>query len=250
MVPVCLRPLLPTHVEWYRTIFRAVFPGGIGQDRQTGFQHDRKGMNMGFPEVKRPKISVLVCGLAMVLLVQASPALAANSAGSISTDAVPEQRPLREFIYYPNYAQSAYNYQATGDFVGTPMVIPPSVPVIRQPSQMIVQAPPLLPLPLLEGVAPPPQQGVVQVPPNVVPSQVAAKGFSLHVGSFMDSANADLLLQQVQSAGVQAYRRPMSYNGMVWEQIHAGPFASYEQVAQISKVLQDRLQIQGRVVPH
>lgn len=189
----------------------------------------------------------------MVFLIQAAPVLAADGASNTSTDAAPEKKPLREFIYYPNYAQSPYHYQSTGDFYATPMVIPSSVPVVRQPSQIIVQAPPLLPLPL-EGFGPPPQvvarQGVVQSPPNAAPSQASTKGFSLHVGSFMDSANADLLLQQVTSAGVPAYRRPMSYNGTVWEQIHAGPFDSYEQVTQVSKVLQDRLQIQGRVVTH
>ncbi|MBF0602696.1 MAG: SPOR domain-containing protein [Nitrospirae bacterium] len=208
---------------------------------------------MGFPAARRSEVSALVRGLVMVFLAQAVPVLAAGGPGNISTDAAPEQKPLREFIYYPNYAQSPYHYQSTGDFYATPMVIPSSVPVVRQPSQIIVQAPPLQPLPL-EGFGPPQpvvaQQSVVQSPPHAAPGQVPAKGFSLHVGSFMDSANADLLLQQVTSAGVPAYRRPMSYNGTVWEQIHAGPFDNHEQVTQISKVLQDRLQIQGRVVTH
>ncbi|MBF0435524.1 MAG: SPOR domain-containing protein [Magnetococcales bacterium] len=183
----------------------------------------------------------------------------AESPAKIKPDARPDAKPLREFIYYPNYAQSPYNYQSTGDFAMTPMVIPPSVPVLRQPSAMIVDAPPL------GSGAPPGGVGLELPPPPSMPRVAAAagpafvgggipgqpgKGYSLHVGSSIDAAHADLLMQQVTTAGIPAYRRPMSYNGLNWEQIHAGPFESYEKVTQVAKLLQDQLQIQGRIVTH
>ncbi|MBF0149140.1 MAG: hypothetical protein HQL84_03755 [Magnetococcales bacterium] len=218
---------------------------------------------MNFPETKPIEKSALVLGLTMILMVSGGPVLAEGGNSKGLTDASPEVKPLREFIYYPNYAQSPYNYQSTGDFARTPMVIPSSVAVIQQPSEIIVDVPPPLPPP------PPVAVGGLEMPPPPVamgtpvprgplgngPAMVGMQpppghGFSLHVGSSMDATHADLLLQQVTGTGIPAYRRPMSYNGLTWEQIHAGPFDSYEKVTQVAKMLQDRLQIQGRIVTH
>jgi len=202
-------------------------------------------MNMEFPEVRQSAVSAAVFGLAMVFLV--APALAGSGA-AVSPEATPEKRPLREFIYYPNYAQSPYNYQSTGDFAATPMVIPPSVPVIQQPAQLIVQAPP--PLPPLAMEMGMPQQVVMGGPSGGGNGLQTVKNSAPMSAGSMDSAHADLLMRQVTNSGVPAYRRPMSHNGMTWEQIHAGPFDSHDKVTHVAKLLQDRLQIQGRIVTH
>lgn len=214
---------------------------------------------MAFSKIKPTTPVTLKVVLLLVTAVLVNTALADNTT-KVRPDAKPDVRPLREFIYYPNYAQSPYNYQSTGDFAATPMVIPPSLPVIQQPSAMIVDAPPL------GSGAPPGSVGLELPPPPPVQRMVTpggpafvngtpppgqpGRGYSLHVGSSIDSTHADQLLQQVTTAGIPAYRRPMSYNGLNWEQIHAGPFDSYEKVTQVAKLLQDQLQIQGRIVTH
>lgn len=208
---------------------------------------------MGFAMAKRCEISAFFFGMAVVFVAHVALAQAPGGSGKALTDATPEEKPLREFIYYPNYAQSPYNYQSTGDFAGTPMVIPSSVPIIRQPSHYIVEAPQSLPPPPPAAVMAPQRVSAAAgaTGPAYASSDYRGAGtFSLHVGSSMDPANAGLLVQQVNNVGVQAYRRPMSYNGLSWEQIHAGPFDSYEKTSQVARLLQDQLQIQGKIVSY
>ncbi|MBF0108558.1 MAG: hypothetical protein HQL76_05230 [Magnetococcales bacterium] len=228
---------------------------------------------MNLSKAKRPGTSPLISGLAMILLVLGGSVHADGGSPKGMTDATPEVKPLREFIYYPNYAQSPYNYQSTGDFAHTPLVIPSSVPVIQQPSHLIVEGPPPMPpLPAVAtapalpqspailgtpglsqpstalGTLPPSTNGMVLGPNG--PSMPPMRGFSLHVGSSMDATHADLLMRQIIDAGVPGYRRPMSFKGLTWEQVHAGPFESHEKVTEVAKLLQERLQIQGRIVAH
>ncbi|MBF0422457.1 MAG: hypothetical protein HQL73_05640 [Magnetococcales bacterium] len=213
---------------------------------------------MEFPAIRRARPSVAAVILAvMFLAIPLTSAVAGSGTVKVRPDARPDERPLREFIYYPNYAQSAYNYQSTGDFAAVPMVLPPSVPIIQQPAALIVQAPPLgSGAPPGGGVRaaappPPPTMAAVSAPAMVGGGMIqAGKSYSLHVGSSIDSSHADLLLRQVGSAGIPAYRRPMAYKDLTWEQIHAGPFDSYEKASQVAKQLQKKFQIQGRIVSH
>lgn len=50
-------------------------------------------------------------------------------------------RPASTYYYYPDHYTSPYNYQSTGDFANRPLVIPPSVPVLRQPDRYYVGNP-------------------------------------------------------------------------------------------------------------
>ncbi|MEO5347196.1 MAG: hypothetical protein H7834_12575 [Magnetococcus sp. YQC-9] len=104
---------------------------------------------------------------------------APSQAGSATVDKTgikkAEKRPTSDsaHIYYPDTARPFYDYQETGAFVGRPMVIPPTLPIITQPAYLVVQMPPpevvQAPLPTL---APQPAA------PAPLPATDAASGFT------------------------------------------------------------------------
>jgi cell division septation protein DedD len=194
-------------------------------------------------------------------------------------------RPAGKHYYYPDHNFSPYNYQSTGDFANRPMVVPPSVPVFRQPAyyymdgpqarrvvqpsphQVVIQPVPSLPQQNRAGqtaMVPPqlPQQQPPQQqthPANVRPPQQAmapnpapvqqgqAESYSLHVGSFLVYDKADGVDNKVKALGLNSFRREVAAEGIRYLQLHVGPFQSKDEMKQAAKLLDDN-QIKNRIM--
>ncbi|MBF0261602.1 MAG: hypothetical protein HQL97_07225 [Magnetococcales bacterium] len=68
-------------------------------------------------------------------------------AGNASVDKTGVKKPEKSVangsrhIYYPDTARSFFDYQDTGAFVGRPMVIPPTLPILTQPTHLVIHMP-------------------------------------------------------------------------------------------------------------
>jgi cell division septation protein DedD len=82
----------------------------------------------------RPSLGFLL--LLALLLFSAVPGYAGTNGSSDLN-----YQPAGKYYYYPDHNFSPYNYQSTGDFANQPMVIPPSVPVMRQPAYYYMDGP-------------------------------------------------------------------------------------------------------------
>ncbi|MBF0401171.1 MAG: hypothetical protein HQL90_10435 [Magnetococcales bacterium] len=150
-------------------------------------------------------------------------------------------RPLMaETLYYPGYL-SYYPY-GEGSFVY-------SLP--RQEVMPELQLPPTPPPKVVEspaGLLPP---AVAAFSPNQaeVP-RVMQAGFSVHVGSFLKSSEAEELEGRLQKLGIPFFLAPAVINGVSYTQLHAGPFQIQDQAFTTSDAIRDNLGIQGIVLAY
>ncbi len=74
------------------------------------------------------------------------------------------------------------------------------------------------------------------------------QGWSVRLGSFSDSANADKLLNRLLTAGYRAYTRDISGEQESLTGVYVGPWLERDKVDEYQKVLQEEFSLTGMVV--
>ena len=145
-----------------------------------------------------------------------------------------------ESIYYPGYL--AYYPYGDGSFVyALPRhETPPEVHVMPLHPPQVVESPAGLPAPAVASVSP--NQAEV--------SRVMLGGYSVHVGSFLKSSEAEELENRMQSLNVPFFLAPAVINGTAYTQLHAGPFQVQDQAFNASDMMRDSVGIRGLVLAH
>jgi cell division septation protein DedD len=145
-----------------------------------------------------------------------------------------------ETTYYPGYL--AYYPYGDGSFVyALPRrETPPEVHVMPLHPPQVVESPAGLPAPAVASVSP--NQAEV--------SRVMLGGYSVHVGSFLKSSEAEELENRLQHVGVPFFLAPAVINGTAYTQLHAGPFQVQDQAFTASDMIRDSVGIQGIVLAH
>ncbi|MBF0461139.1 MAG: SPOR domain-containing protein [Magnetococcales bacterium] len=147
---------------------------------------------------------------------------------------------LADTIYYPGYL--AYYPYGDGSFVYTlphPETAPETHVVPLRPPQ-VVEAPAGLPVPSMASFSP--NQAEV--------SRVMLAGYSVHVGSFLKSADAEELEDRLQQLNLPFFLAPAVINGTSYTQLHVGPFHAQDQAFVASDTIRDSLGLQGVVLSH
>jgi hypothetical protein len=178
-------------------------------------------------------------------------------------------RPSGKYYYYPDHNNSPYNYQSTGDFANRPMVIPPSVPVMKQPAYYYMDGPKANQMNTQQqngfrGRGYPqqhnpqqynpqhynPQQAMPQQQQPVTPGYPAMQGqkasYSLHVGSFLVYSKADDLDKKIKELGLKSYRKEVAAEGIRYMQLRVGPFSTKEDMQKAATLL-DTNKIKNRI---
>jgi cell division septation protein DedD len=173
-------------------------------------------------------------------------------------------RPAGKHYYYPDHGFSPYNYQSTGDFANRPMVIPPTVPVLKQPAYFYMQGPKaqqVLPqhVKMVNHLPPSPPRynpQQAQMPTQQQPAATGAvqpmvsnlpkQNYSLHVGSFLVYSKAGKVAEKIASLGLKTYNKEVAAEGIRYLQLRVGPFASKEEMRQAA-VLLDNNKIKNRI---
>lgn len=145
-----------------------------------------------------------------------------------------------ETTYYPGYL--AYYPYGDGSFVyALPRrETPPEVHVVPLHPPQVVEAPAGLPAAAVPSVSP--NQAEV--------SRVMLSGFSVHVGSFLKSSEAEEMEARLQHLGIPFFLAPAVINGTAYTQLHAGPYQVQDQAFTASDQIRDSVGIQGIVLAH
>lgn len=147
---------------------------------------------------------------------------------------------VAETIYYPGYL--AYYPYGEGSFVyalPAPEVIP-EMPLPPTAKPRVVESPDGLLPPAIAAFSP----TEAEVP------RVMQAGFSVHIGSFLKSSEADDLESRLQQLGIPSFLAPAVINGVSYTQLHAGPFQIQDQAFTVSDAIRDSLGIQGIVLAY
>ncbi len=171
-------------------------------------------------------------------------------------------RPSSKHYYYPDHYNSPYNYQSTGDFADHPMVVPPKVPVMKQPAYFIMDGPKarqvintpngkVYPNQVQPQKAAMPQQNAVSQPkqeiaPGYPAMQAKDASYSLHVGSFLVYSKADELEKKITELGLKSYRKEVAAEGIRYLQLRVGPFRNKDEMRQAATLL-DNNKIKNRI---
>lgn len=146
-----------------------------------------------------------------------------------------------ESVYYPGYL-SRYAY-ADGSFVYS--LSPP----MAQPEVFVAPSPP----PKQTTVTHETSQvsSVAAFAPNQgAMSQVMLSGFSVHVGSFLESSGADGLEDLLREHGIPSFRTPVLLDGISFVQLHVGPFQWREDAENVKLSMERTLNIPGILLSH
>lgn len=133
--------------------------------------------------------------------------------------------------YYP-YGHGSFAYDA---WVPERAAPPPEVHVLPPPPSQAREVPDRLPVSSVAAFAP--NQAVL--------SRVMLSGFSVHIGSFLDYADAKGLEERLRTQGLPVFYTPVLFNGVSYVQLHVGPFQDREWAESMDEIMREKMNIHG-----